>query len=47
MALRHMQDHVPIPVQAAGAIAVEVYDLTYAGFGKLVASVAPPLAIVE
>jgi allophanate hydrolase len=29
----------------AGSIAVEVYDLSHAGFGKLVASVAPPLAI--
>jgi allophanate hydrolase len=29
----------------AGSIAVEVYDVDYAGFGKLVASVAPPLAI--
>jgi allophanate hydrolase len=29
----------------AGAVAVEVYDLPHAGFGKLVASVAPPLAI--
>jgi allophanate hydrolase len=29
----------------SGAIAVEVYDLPLAGFGKLVASVAPPLAI--
>jgi allophanate hydrolase len=29
----------------AGAIAVELYDLPLAGFGKLVASVAPPLAI--
>jgi allophanate hydrolase len=28
-----------------GAIAVEIYDLPVAGFGKLVASVAPPLAI--
>lgn len=28
-----------------GAIAVELYDLPLAGFGKLVASVAPPLAI--
>jgi allophanate hydrolase len=29
----------------AGAIAVELYDLPMPGFGKLVASVAPPLAI--
>jgi allophanate hydrolase len=29
----------------AGSIAVEIYDLNYASFGKLVASVAPPLAI--
>jgi allophanate hydrolase len=29
----------------AGAIEVEIYDLTHDGFGKLVASVAPPLAI--
>jgi allophanate hydrolase len=29
----------------AGAVAVEVYDLPLAGFGALVASVAPPLAI--
>jgi allophanate hydrolase len=29
----------------AGSIAVEIYDLPYAGFGKLVASVASPLAI--
>jgi allophanate hydrolase len=29
----------------AGSIAVEIYDLPYTGFGKLVASVAPPLAI--
>ena len=28
-----------------GSIAVEVYDLPYEGFGRLVASVAPPLAI--
>jgi allophanate hydrolase len=30
---------------SSGAIAVELYDLPLAGFGKLVASVAPPLAI--
>ena len=30
---------------AAGAVAVEIYDLPLAGFGALVASVAPPLAI--
>jgi allophanate hydrolase len=29
----------------AGAIEVEIYDLTHDGFGKLVASVTPPLAI--
>ena len=29
----------------AGAVAVEIYDLPLAGFGALVASVAPPLAI--
>ena len=29
----------------AGSIAVEIYDLTHESFGKLVASVAPPLAI--
>ena len=29
----------------AGAVAVETYDLNYEAFGKLVASVAPPLAI--
>ncbi len=29
----------------AGAVAVEIYDLPPAGFGRLVASVAPPLAI--
>ncbi len=29
----------------AGSIAVEIYDLNYSAFGKLVASVAPPLAI--
>jgi allophanate hydrolase len=29
----------------AGVVAVEVYDLPLAGFGALVASVAPPLAI--
>jgi len=29
----------------SGAIAVEIYDLPFVGFGKLVASVAPPLAI--
>ncbi len=29
----------------AGSIAVEIYDLPFVGFGKLVASVAPPLAI--
>jgi allophanate hydrolase len=29
----------------AGSAAVEVYDITHAAFGKLVASVAPPLAI--
>jgi allophanate hydrolase len=29
----------------AGAVAVEVYDLPFEGFGRLVASVAPPLAI--
>jgi allophanate hydrolase len=28
-----------------GAVSVEIYDLPYEGFGKLVASVAPPLAI--
>jgi allophanate hydrolase len=28
-----------------GAVTVEVYDLPYEGFGRLVASVAPPLAI--
>jgi allophanate hydrolase len=28
-----------------GAVAVEIYDLPMAGFGRLVASVAPPLAI--
>ena len=32
-------------MKRTGAIAVELYDLPYAGFGKLVASVAPPLAI--
>ncbi len=29
----------------AGAVAVEIYDLPMEGFGRLVASVAPPLAI--
>src|SRR5205807_627236 len=29
----------------AGAIQVEIYDLPVSGFGALVASVAPPLAI--
>jgi allophanate hydrolase len=28
-----------------GAVSVEIYDFPIAGFGKLVASVAPPLAI--
>jgi allophanate hydrolase len=28
-----------------GAVAVEIYDLPMEGFGRLVASVAPPLAI--
>src|SRR5205814_10410645 len=31
--------------QRAGTVAVEIYDLPLAGFGQLVASVAPPLAI--
>ena len=31
--------------RGSGAIAVEIYDLPFVGFGKLVASVAPPLAI--
>ena len=31
--------------ERAGAIAVEIYDLPMEGFGRLVASVAPPLAI--
>jgi allophanate hydrolase len=34
--------HTP---EGGGAVAVEVYDLPVAGFGRLVASVAPPLAI--
>jgi allophanate hydrolase len=29
----------------AGAVLVEIYDLPIEGFGRLVASVAPPLAI--
>jgi allophanate hydrolase len=29
----------------AGSLALEVFELPYEGFGKLVASVAPPLAI--
>ncbi len=29
----------------AGAIAIETYDLSHEAFGKLVAGVAPPLAI--
>jgi allophanate hydrolase len=31
--------------EQGGAIAVEIYDLPFEGFGRLVASVAPPLAI--
>lgn len=31
--------------QRAGAVDVEIYDLPMTGFGQLVASVAPPLAI--
>jgi allophanate hydrolase len=31
--------------QLGGAVAVEIYDLPLEGFGRLVASVAPPLAI--
>jgi allophanate hydrolase len=34
--------HTP---EGGGAVAVEVYDLPVAGFGRLVASAAPPLAI--
>ncbi len=29
----------------AGAVEVEIYDMPFAGFGRLVASVLPPLAI--
>jgi allophanate hydrolase len=48
VALLHL--HPPRPgllreAGRAGAIAVEIYDLPMEGFGKLVASVAPPLAI--
>jgi allophanate hydrolase len=31
--------------EQGGAITVEIYDLPFEGFGRLVASVAPPLAI--
>ena len=31
--------------ERGGAVAVEIYDLPMEGFGRLVASVAPPLAI--
>ena len=31
--------------ERSGAVDVEIYDVPFEGFGKLVASVAPPLAI--